>query len=82
VIYAITVNDAPAERHRYNSAHEALHEHVCAQASAFPCEVLSRYDDIDHAAAYIFRLGEEKPYVSIHVRPAVEIREEVPPRVT
>jgi len=78
VIYAITINDAPAERLRCNSAHEALHEKVRAQAPPFPCEVLSRYEDVDHAAAYIFRPGEEKPYVSIHVRPAVEIREEVP----
>jgi hypothetical protein len=78
VIYAITINDVPAERHRYYSAHEALHEKVRAQAPPFPCEVLSHYPDVDHAAAYIFRPGEEKPYVSILVRPAVEIREEVP----
>jgi hypothetical protein len=78
VIYAVTINDALAGRLRYDSAYEALHEYVCAQAPSFPYEVLSRYDDIDHAAAYIFRPGEEKPYASIRVRPAVEIREEVP----
>ena len=40
--------------------------------------MLFRYTDADHAEGYIFRPGEEEPYVSIHVRPAVEIREEMP----
>jgi hypothetical protein len=64
VIYAITINDAPAERHRYDSAHEALHEKVCEQNVPMMCEMLFRFTDADHAVGYIFRFGEEKPYVS------------------
>jgi len=78
MIYAITLNDTPAERHTYDSAKEALHEQVCAQDPPMPCKVLCRYADTDHAAGYIFHPGEKEPYASIRVRPAVEIREEVP----
>jgi hypothetical protein len=78
MIYAVTINDALTERHRCNSADEALHEKVCEQQTPTPCDMFFHFTDTDHGTAYIFRPGEEKPYVSIHVRPAVEIREEVP----
>jgi hypothetical protein len=75
MIYAITLDDAPAERHGYDSAKEALHEQVCAQDPPMPCQIIYRYADADHAAGYVYRPGEKKPYVSIYIRPAFEIRE-------